>query len=438
MLLTLRKSIRGYRVLVRTRSLPLLGSGLAALAALTSTWTGVKVLGVNLCDALILLGIAAIVVESALGARSVTLRWWMPLPTVAALVIYAFDQVVRGGRPSQDSVNLALTAGTSAFGDSDGGFLFVARLGIATLLVAVIVGSEVETFGVARAVRLLLLWTAGATVSAAAAVAYSLGLADLSEFTYHAISEVRALGLAFHPNSLAQTIAITMPLAIYFLTTSRTAWARIWWLAGAVLGVWALVLANSRGGLIVGLCATVVALASVLGRSRGGRLFGMVLAVPAVLAVTALVDWLLANTRLGGQGGASQSDEGRWEFLQMGFDAFLNNPLIGAGVGGGAGVMVPLLLLSTGGLILFLGYYAFIAAGVHAAWPLRNDPLVSACLISVMALVGYGLFNNSVNERYNFIGVAILAAVALRLRGDTGKTPGSNDQPRARVVRVAP
>ena len=407
--------MRGYQTSSPTQHLTA-ASVLILASVVTSTWTGVKAFGINVCDLLFVVAGVLVLIESGLGGRKLLLRWWMVMPSFAALFIFAFDVIARGS--TSNPVVAATTeyvSGHSAFGDQEGGGLFAARVAIATLLVAILVGSELATFGRERGIAIAKWWSLGIALSSLLAVTDSLGLTSASDFTFHQLSEGRALGLAFQPNSLAQTIAIGLPVLAYFASTARTPVHRAAWILLIGFSVTALVLTNSRGGLIVGLIALL--LCTVIMAARGGRrgklaLFG--LAIPSALGVFLLADWLTDNTRLGGGGGASLSDAGRWELVDAGVTAFLSNPILGAGFGNGAGVLVPLLLASSGGVVLLLGYYSFIFATYFAVFrSARSDYFLCLAFISISALLAMGLFNNSVNERYNFVIVAVAATWVL-------------------------
>lgn len=401
-----------------------LGTLLVFGAVLTSQWTGVKVFGLNLCDLLIVAAFAVVLLEVGLGVRRLILRWWMPLPAVGAFLIYAIGEISGGLQDSTAATN-TYVSGATALGDEGGGWLFVARIVMATLLIAVIVTSEGDSFGRDRVLSIVRLWTLGAAISATTAVTDFFGLTNVTSFTFHQVSGERALGLAFQPNSLAQTIALALPFMVWFSLTRGK--SRLLWLAALVLSITALIMSNSRGGILTGITAVALTLVVLLGRGPRGRMFMLLIAIPLGIAAYFLVEWLLANTRLGGGGGAEISDAGRWALIDQGMTAFLSNPVFGAGLGGGAGVMVPLLVASSGGVFFLATYYLFTLPTLRRAIRTRGDLLVSVCAVSIIALLVAGLFNNSVNERYDFVIVAATASLvyaipAVKARGSAYRT----------------
>lgn len=387
-----------------------IGSFLIGTTVLSSTWTGVKVGGLNLCDTVLICALGVILLEAAVGKRRLPISWWMFWPTSTAVFVLAVHEIIIG-TPDTNLANFAGTStGYSALENQGGGIIFVARLALATSAFAIALASEISFGGRKRAVLVAKLWVLGAAASAWIAVLDTTGLTSVQEYTYHFVSPDRAVGLAFHPNSFAQSLALTLPVAAYFATRSERAVERLGWLLCVSVSVVGLVLANSRGGLLVGLVALVCALTATAISSTRGRVIIFVLALPIALASATIVQWLRANTRLGGSAGTAMSDAGRSDYLSSGIAQFLAHPLFGVGVGAGDGVAVPVALAASGGLILLIGYYAFFSGLRPQLARARVDPFIASCSVSVFALLTMGLVNNSVNERFDFI-VVIIASV---------------------------
>jgi len=379
-------------------------------AVLTSPWTGVKVAGLNVCDLLIVLAFVPLTLDALARKRVVLLRWWMFMPTLGALFILGIDVIIRNLSLGQQLESSGNVSGSTAAGDTGGGAIFVARIALATLAIAILVASEVATYGSQRGVTLLRAWTLGISVSAFATITDTYGLTNVAEYTFHQVSDFRAFGLAFHPNSLAQTIALGLPLMLLFAVRSERLILKLFWIAGIIAGLSSLLLANSRGGLAVGFIGLIVSVLLLIQRTKARR-WGPPLILLAAIPLYFAATWLVDNTRLGGSGGANLSDVGRSAYIDQGLKLFSESPIVGVGLGLGSGVSVPVLVMSSGGILFLLFYYLFIFVGWKDLFLNAKDLFYALCFVSVTALIVIGFLNNSVNERYDFVVVAVCAAM---------------------------
>lgn len=365
---------------------------LISITALVSTWTGIAIGGINLSDIFLTLTLLVVIHDWLLHQRDIRLKFWMIAPTLAVVFITA-NAVILLKHPLGSSVE------------------FLVKMFLSTCLVAVLVQSDREIFGAKRLTRVLGWWAAGAGINALAAILTSVGVVSFEGIVEAPQAGTRAFGLAFHPNSLAFSIVIAIPVMVYFWVSSsmrRSKWAAFLGLAACF---YALVLVNSRGGLIVGLTIGVLSLAVAIRASRARAL-----AVPLALTLgVALFVWvipLLGQTRLAA-GAASGSDALRAQFAADAFQIFAANPVLGAGIDSMAGVAIPLNVLSSGGLFFAVFYYLFVFAG---AFPLWRNPLRGATgygLLVLMSILAFGMFGNGVVERATFWPLLLLAGIAV-------------------------
>lgn len=364
-------------------------------AAITSSWTGLRLGTTGIADILLLVAIGLAVIEHGIDGRRLPIPLWAVAPTLTAFFIYAGNTLLTHSTATQSE---------------DSGVTFVTRTFLGLTLVAILCLSEVKSFGAQRGQSLVNAWLVGILTSATIASTDSIGLTNLHSLVQH-IESARSVGLTFHPNSLAQSAVLAIPLVAFKLAAPGTRWAmRAWWLAALFICLNALFLANSRGGLVVGLVMTAFTFTVILWRGGNRWLAPSAVILATVFVVPAVLD-LLAGTRLAA-GSAALSDALRMSFLLEGWESFISSPLIGAGLTSGAGVMVPLYLLSLGGALLAAAYYWFIGQNVAVMLARLADPLVAACLLSGIALLAMGLANNSVNERFDYWTICIGAAIA--------------------------
>lgn len=388
---------------------------LVVLAAVfVSPWTGVKVIGLPPTD--LLLGVAGLLLLAAAttGRRRVPVRPWTLAPAIGAFVILALDVFL-----SRSALITSLggsIAASGAFAGQGGGLLFFVRTLLATAVMFVLVEAEVRRFGTVGARRILEAFVLGTLVSVAAAVYSDRTGTSLIEL-YNVDVTLRAAGLAFHPNSLGQSVALAIPAVVCAAALHRRGFARFAIVAISLpLLAWGLLLADSRGALAVsGFVFALLALA-YLSRWRRGRWI-----VP-VGVVTVLAAWFLwpsfvAGTRLSGAGllGINDADVGRSDYLAQAWELFSLSPLVGAGLGNGAGVMVPAYLVSSGGVVLAGGFAIFLVRALYETWR-RTSPLPRAYgAIAIVCLILMGLPNNSVNERFDYVTLAVVVSLALNL-----------------------
>lgn len=386
--------------------------------AVTLGWSGVKLGPGNLSDVTL---IAACLLGAGLAGRSPRAHgfwYWASAPTAIAAMLLARD-----GITGVHSINF----GTS--GIVVGSSLMFLRIAMSTLAAAVflrqvsLIGGQPLTF------RVGACWLAGVSASSVVAVLQANGFArglPLVEQTLSEFSE-RYSGLASHPNALAQSAALAVPLAAYYFHTFSGRWRVVVLLGLATLAM-GVDASGSRAGVVVGVAVTVMSVIAIgsLPKIRSWTL-------PFILAATVLAivyaPSIIANTRLAANDeSAAQSNVGRAEAVATGWAHFSQSPFFGTGLGSWYGELSVLVLLAGGGVAL-LGAYAVFVGGICARFNAhRRDFASAAGVLSFIALLGFALLNNGAFERFTF--VAVLCLWALLSQEDTGR-------PQHDAVRVA-
>lgn len=135
-------------------------------------------------------------------------------------------------------------------------------------------------------------------------------------------SRITYLGFFNDPNDLALAFVVAVPMAIYFVVSTRSVVARAILVAGLGLILYGLLLTNSRGG--------VLALASLIGLFyllRAGVAKAMLVGLPVMLLIMA-VPSRMANLSAGEASAAGRVDAW-YEGLQM----LIYQPVLGVGKG---------------------------------------------------------------------------------------------------------
>lgn len=357
-----------------------LSGGLLSVAAFSSSWTAATVGGFNIVDYALAAAIVVALLAWALKDRTIIISFWMLLPTIGAFVIAAADVLINRGISVQT--------------------IDIARLFLSTTLIAIFARSEAEVGGLARTLRVVKWWAAGIVVNGLVAVLVSQGLLTTADVLNQPTGD-RLSGLSSHPNSIAFSLSIVMPVLVYLVTQgSATSRQRFFWLVGLTISVSALLLANSRAGLIVGLGVLALAMLIAL---RQGKLRNVAVPLTVLLGVGVWL-WILPallGTRLAA-GAGDLSNVGRVRFNAGALDDFFRSPLWGAGFDAQAGVSVPLQVLSAGGLLFAVAYYGFILTPAARLWRERKNLIAQYGVVVVIAILGFSLLNPVFSERAAF------------------------------------
>lgn len=383
-----------------------LSSSMISLSAFTSSWTGVDIYEVTVVDVALILATVFSLLSWTVGGRKIYLRTWMFLPPIGALLIVATGVIFRQ--------------------DTNIGLDYIFRITFGTTLIAILINSERATRGASGLMRLLHWWAFGIVVNAAIVVLADSDLINIANFVNNETGTMRAIGLAFHPNSLAFSLSIALPvLAWLWSRPGGGSLAKFIWLGGFLACINALYLADSRAGLLVGASAGLVGVFIAI-RGTWARLLSLPLVFFAGVALLHYVPPLLATTRFASRGSAA-SDSLRTQYNSAALDAFAAHPVFGSGFGAMTGVAIPLQLLSSGGLVLLALYTAFIAVPTLQFFSRPRGALCNYGILVVGTIVGFGLLNSALTERVTYWAPLIIASIIKLNNRGTNSTPRATD-----------
>jgi hypothetical protein len=379
--------------------------GLACTAAMTSSWTALRLGSVLVGDMLVLCWLIGVVVHHR-GLRWLAPVGWLWLASIAAAVAFAVHLLLNGTAPSVAgdlSSNVYINQG-AAFGNASDSLTLI-RFVLATSIVPALI------LATGRAQLLAGMWAGSAVLNGAYAVAESFGLTSFAAGALVRLQgPARSSGLSFHPNSFGVAEAMVIPVLLTW-AIRRHKLQRLCATAALVVIAEGLLLADSRAALAVGLLAAAVTVMCIAIKVRAYPVF-----VPGSLVALALLlplsNFLRHTTRLGEYPG--YSDLARAGLRHVAIQLFEESPFYGNGLSDvGAGVMVPLGLLAGGGIVLGAAYYVYAACGLRAsilACRGRSTDLALAMAIAFGAFLLLGIWQNSVVERYTYwpIGLALL------------------------------
>jgi O-antigen ligase len=280
-------------------------------------------------------------------------------------------------------------------------------------LALLVIPISVAAVGVTpRRCRLLVdLWALGAIVNGAVAV---LDIAGIHLGPTVAVGH-RSAGLTIHPNYLALTGVLALPIPMLWFARSRR-----WTIAGFIGliclagGVFA---SGSRAGFVAGLIALVAATVAVP-RLRSNLTFVLPLAgilLVFVLVFTKTGSQILHQLRLGGSSDTSGSNYQRSLVNSAAWAQIQARPLEGVGYGVLSGAHdIYLQLLDSGGVIALVSFLVFIGGLVASVFralsgPLRDEAIV--CGIAILAWLLNGIFDNQLADKYLYLVPALLVAI---------------------------
>ncbi|MFC4902286.1 O-antigen ligase family protein [Kocuria oceani] len=345
---------------------------------------------VTVVDIALTLAIMFSLLSWAVGGRTMHLRLWMLLPPIGSILIVAIGVLFRQ--------------------DTNVGLDYILRIFFGTTLIAILINSEGATRGASGLMRLLHWWAFGIVVNAVIVALTDTGTINTKNFVNNETGTMRAIGLAFHPNSLAFSLAIALPVLTWLWSRPGGGrLAKFIWLGGFLVCMNALYLADSRAGLLVGASAGLVGIFIAI-RSTWARLLSLPLAFFAGVALLHYVPPLLATTRFANRSSAA-SDSLRIQYNTAALDAFATHPVFGSGFGSMTGVAIPLQLLSSGGFVLLMLYTAFIAAPTLQFFSKTRSALSNYGLLVVGTIIGFGLLNSALTERVTYWAPLIIASI---------------------------
>jgi hypothetical protein len=406
--------------------------GLVLLAALTAPWTGIKLAsGGAPADIFVVLALGIVGLMVVFGDLRFSIPSWTFVPCVAiALCVF-----VRQIDPPQLYVRVLRMQLYGYYPDDVTKALFWI-FAIVFVPTAIIACTAID---IRAAVWTMGAFVVGTTISSGIAVTDLIGLTpnigrmvgestQICAYTcFNAGGGARMNGLTDHPNTLAMTAAISIPIAMYFLATM----SRKWLAAAALVVLFGGILASgSRGAQVA---APVCAIGAMLAMPKGGSLaitrwISVLGAVSGGLVILMVIP---SRVRQGvfrifdGSQDALGSDSERVKLLRAGVEDWYSNPVFGSGISHIVEAHnIYVQFLASGGLVLAMAMLVYFFFVFRECWQLSEHQNVYArfLMISIGTWLVLGLVENAVTDRYLYYAVgciAALASVTWRKSGDT-------------------
>lgn len=391
------------------------GTWAVAAVALTSSWTDVSIGGVlKLSDVFCLVALLATSWSIVLGARRTIVVGWAVVPLATTFLAYVYHVVVLGEPAGEGAADIAR--------------VFFGLTSVAWLCFSLRDGSG------ERGVLVMRAWVAGAGINALTAWMLQVGLLPTGWRSTELDSAERAIGLAFHPNSLAFSMVVVLPVACLLLSRSSSAPERLVWFAVIGFMVNALVAADSRAGLGIGLGILALSLLGAVGASRFRAATAPIAITGGIALVAVVVPFLGSSTRLA-SGAGDLSDVGREAYNAEGLARFASNPWVGAGFDEAIGTSMYVHLLSETGIVGAIGYFTFVvgSAAVVMRWATGLPRMLA--LLSLAAALTFGLVQPGITERATYWGVLLVASMGASIAG-TDVTRGAGGRGPRGIIRT--
>lgn len=146
----------------------------------------------------------------------------------------------------------------------------------------------------------------------------------------------RAPGLLGNPNFSSMYFVVLLPFALWFVSISKSRFARIWFALGSVFLMFAVILSSSRGALLAAACVAVAGIGMVWMYQAHARK-RLLVALCFVVLAAGLNIWFGAATRPQiWQQTAQLSDsniQDRFAIWNVATRAIMHRPLLGTGLG---------------------------------------------------------------------------------------------------------
>jgi hypothetical protein len=399
-------------LIIARANLVKIGLWSAVGAAFTLPWNGFIIGGLRPGDGLILISLAAFLSADVRGTipRS---PWWIRQLTYVIIVVavvhvfapvdnlYALQRVVVGanGVPT---------------------IQFQTNLGVAFKF---IVGIAVIPLSFSYAVRYqpkVLRWlptsmVLGTAVSGAIAFSDGLGITSLGDqFTRNHYQLAREGGLSNHPNFLAASCILALPIALWMAAEAnrRMRWLGILGAIGVTVGDYA---TGSRGGAVCIVLGAAVAFALIPYYRKRFLNVALVVGFTAAAAfafVPGVGKEILKATRLGG----GTTDTSGSNFVRaivgaQGVRDFKHSPIFGIGLQvADQAQNVYLQQLASGGLLLFGAMVIYALGNLRLAIALmRYYDIAAALVATAIASAVFNYLEADLTDRFFYVPVAFAA-----------------------------
>jgi O-antigen ligase len=415
-----------------------------AVSVLAITWNGLRVGGGAVANAFLIPAFLMVAIRSVVLRKPIPLPPWM----FAAGIGFALAAMLRLiFPPDASTLNDILIHYRTIPQAGAQPLIFVARSDLVAF-VQFVVGVFVMPLVVAsvattprRIERLLDLFVASAAANA------FVGLVDVAGLHIAPVlgGAGRSAGLTIHPNYLALTCTLAVPLALLWIGRGG-GWRTAGFACTGLLlaGAYA---SGSRAGAVTAVLGVVVTMI-VVPRLRTGLGF----TVPAVgMVVLALVyfagDQILEQIRISGDIGTAVntagSDTQRSQLAHLAIDQFQARPVSGVGYSVIADAhSIYLQLLAAGGVIAmlsFLTYLGGLAASARRAIAGPQRDVAAALSVSIGGWLVNGIIDNQLADKYLYVIPGLMIALAyVTVTADAGAPESKAALPAGGQVHAAP
>jgi O-antigen ligase len=231
--------------------------------------------------------------------------------------------------------------------------------------------------------------------------AYVAALLTVMVFHSHAGALRRYAAGDFNPNWLAMTLVLAVPMAWYLSTVFQQRLLRLVCRAYLPVGLLAVGLTGSRGGMLTAAVALMIVPLSMTRLTLGRLIAAMVtLGLTATVAVIYVPQKVVDRLATTSNAVSTGSFGGRFRFWNAGLEAFAHKPFLGYGPGGFIRAIYPILgseslvahnsfisVLVEEGLIGLLFYVAMMVAVLRAVLRLPRFERRFALVLLVTLLI---------------------------------------------------
>lgn len=322
------------------------------------------------------------------------------------------------------AVGLLSSMATESAGSLESALRFSVALGVMPLIVMIAASTP------HRIQRAVDAWLLAAAANSAVGALDLLGVTNigmsLTSVDFVTFTD-RASGLTYHPNHLGLVTAMALPVAIARLGSGGLRGLAA--MAIVPLLIVGVVESGSRGALLAAVASA--GLVFILGvRTERLRMTVLMFAAPIVtfaLLVAVLghgeLTGAIAFERLGGGGGAAQSDQERIMTLRQSLDQAGEHALVGEGFAVVRSAHnIYLQLLQAGGVLALLGFLVFAwSTLLRTRWlalssngsPSWLTALAAGTGASISVWLLFGLVGNAIYDRYLYVPVGVVLALSL-------------------------
>jgi hypothetical protein len=299
--------------------------------------------------------------------------------------------------------------------------LFQFEVGV--IVLPVLIASVATTAN--RVKRLVDVFVFGAAINAAVGIVDFAGI-HIAPLVF---GTGRSAGLTVHPNYLALTCTIAIPLALLWVGRGGR-WRTMGFACTGLLLLGAYASGSRAGAVtaILGLVATMVAIP----RLRTGLGFTVPIVGVILLALFYFAgDQILQQIRLTGDVSTAVntagSDTQRSQLAHLAIQQFEAQPVQGVGFSVIADAhSIYLQLLAAGGVIALLSFLTYLGGLAASAWRAMAGPqrdLAAAISVSIVMWLINGAIDNQLGDKYLYVLPGLLVALAYVTRAAAAPEP---------------